>query len=167
MKKDILILTGVVAVTYAWLWYSMNTIHNPLLSMAVYYPVLCLGGSYLLRKISFGVKHDEIPGKTSAHKPLHLTILYSLVATAVIWAGYLLIRPGLALPQRGGAHTRVFELVGVLNKGINEVLQSRGHPSRACLTRRGGKVSPFFSFSPVSYSLSGFPFPYLSSRLSL
>ena len=97
MALNLFIAGALIVVTYVWLGYSMNVLHNPLLTMLVYYPVLCLGGGTLLHRLHPEARDDR---EVILHpNPVTPTLLYSLLATAILWAGSLLIRPGWVEPD--------------------------------------------------------------------
>jgi len=87
-----------VAITYAWLWYSLTVLKNPLLCVVVYHPVLCLAGGLLIRKLSpdFPKSEPRINFKFS----LILTLIIVLFSTMVlIVSAMFVLQPSMADPQ--------------------------------------------------------------------
>lgn len=86
-----------VVIIYAWLAYSMIILRKPLIAMLVYHPILCLGGGFLLRKSIPDIGTQFLKIKKINH-PVLLTFVLALLASAILWACNLLIRPGLIDP---------------------------------------------------------------------
>jgi membrane protease YdiL (CAAX protease family) len=86
-----------VAITYAWLAYSMIILREPMITMLIYHPILCLGGGLLLRKSipDIGAQFLQIK---KINQPVFLTFVFALLASGILWACNLLIRPGLIDP---------------------------------------------------------------------
>jgi membrane protease YdiL (CAAX protease family) len=98
-RKSTVILAVVVALVYAWLGYAMIVLRNPLLAMLVYYPILCFGGGYLIRK-STKVDPSQLFTFEKFKKPALITFFLCIFATAVIWTCTLFFRPGLIDPSQ-------------------------------------------------------------------
>ncbi len=97
-QGPVLIFSGVIVLTYAWLAYSMLVLSSPMAAMLVYYPIFCyLGGSWIARNTAgFDALQNKIPRHAKPEFPL---IFLSFIATAVLWLCTLLIRPGLIEPE--------------------------------------------------------------------
>jgi membrane protease YdiL (CAAX protease family) len=97
----------VIVLVYLWLGYSMIILRAPILSMLVYYLLLCLGGGTSIRHLSPGVGVGAGSGIHQLPKiphPVIVTVSLAALSTAGIWAVSLLFRPGLVDPEiiRGG-----------------------------------------------------------------
>ncbi len=88
-------MVGIIALVYVWVWYSMNVLHNPLVLMAVYYPVLCLGGGLVLRKFMGNIIPSNFYMPENHRECAVLTLKYSVLSTLVIWLGLLAIKSGM------------------------------------------------------------------------
>ena len=100
MTGDLIIAAGLIALSYFWLWYSMNVLHNPLLDMLVYYPVFCFAfGTYLGKRRPR--KAPEYSFKLELRrKPVILTVILSLAASIVLWGGLVVSLRGLLDPSK-------------------------------------------------------------------
>jgi len=97
-RTNTVIFYSVIAVTYAWLWYSLTVLKNPMLCVAIYHPVLCLGGGLLIRSRSakINIENPPIQFKLALFFTLGLAVLTSLV----LWtSSTLLLRPTLIDPM--------------------------------------------------------------------
>jgi membrane protease YdiL (CAAX protease family) len=92
-----------VVLVYLWLGYSMIILRAPILSMLVYYLLLCVGGGTLIRHLSPGSKSGIYQLPRIPH-PAVVTVSLAALSAAGIWAVSLLFRPGLVDPEiiRGG-----------------------------------------------------------------
>lgn len=88
---------SLIVIIYAWLAYSMIILREPMIAMLVYHPILCLGGGLLLRK-SIPDKRAQFLKIKMINRPVLLTFVFALLASLILWACNLLIRPGLIEP---------------------------------------------------------------------
>ncbi len=86
-----------VLLAYFWLGYSMLVLRSPMAAMIVYYPVICFGGGILLRRLMARSDPEFFKARRSG-SALGATIIFSVIATAGLWASTLLFRPGLIDP---------------------------------------------------------------------
>jgi membrane protease YdiL (CAAX protease family) len=91
--------TAIVLVVYVWLGYSMNHLKDPILAMAVYYPVICLGGGFLIRKFGIAGHGKKVDPAGGPRENVIRTVALSLIGTALLWSSVLLFRPGLVDPD--------------------------------------------------------------------
>ncbi|MCX6645374.1 MAG: type II CAAX endopeptidase family protein [bacterium] len=98
-RKSTAILAVVIAAVYIWLGYAMIVLRNPLIAMFVYYPILCFGGGYIIRK-STNIETSKLFTFEKIQKPALVTFLLCVFATAVLWLCTLFFRPGMIDPSQ-------------------------------------------------------------------
>ena len=119
-----------ILIVYLWLWYSMNILHAPLITMAVYYPVFCYGGGRLIDSIIKRKQPGTSRNSIMSGNPLPLTIGFSILGGIVLWLGVLLVRPGMIEPgiisralAATGMHAKNFWLTGLVVILVNPFLE--------------------------------------------